>query len=180
MAYTFNAAAKLVQCSVDTTEIVLADLWSRWKDWVLEGNAEVEPAFDTIGGDIPAIPLYLFPINNWKIKLPEADSTVRITGGILATADDSDPFVNPTGDYVVRVEREAPAIAVGYETAGGGGGGNAPSAEQVATAVWAAPERTLTSGGGGGGGGDLDAEMAALVALVTQGAQIFMNNAGQP
>jgi hypothetical protein len=60
-------------------------------------------------------------MNGWKIKLPEADRTVRVTGGILATADNSDPFVNPDGAFTVRVEREAPGIAIGYSTSGGQG-----------------------------------------------------------
>lgn len=138
MSYTFDAAARLVRCNVGTTEIALADLWSRWKDWVLSGHAEALPAFDTVGGEIGAIPLYLFPRNGWRIKLPESDSTVRVTGGILATADDSDPFVNPDGDFVVRVERQAPAIAIGYSTSGG----SAPSAGAVAAAVVGALEAT--------------------------------------
>ena len=138
MAYTFDAAAKLVRCGPATTEIVLADLWSRWKDWVLAGNAAALPAFNTVGGEIPAIPLYLFPTNGWRIKLPEADRTVRVTGGILATADNSDPFVDPDGPYTVRVEREAPGIAIGYST----GGSSGPSAASIAAAVLAAMEQT--------------------------------------
>lgn len=118
------------------TEIDLADLWSRYKDWVLLGHAEMPPAFDTVGGEIAAIPLYLFPQNGWKIKLPEANRTVRVTGGVLATADLSDPFQNPDGAYTVRVEREAPGIAIGYSTGGGSG--------LTAAQVWAYVSRTLT------------------------------------
>lgn len=139
MSYTFDAANKRVVCSADHAEIALSDLWSRWKDWVMSGHAEVALAFDTVGGEITAIPLYLFPINGWKIKLPEANITVRVTGGILATADLSDPFINPTGSYTVRVEREAPGIAIGYSS--GGGGGGATAAE-----VWSYGSRTLTGG----------------------------------
>jgi len=134
VAYTFDAANKLVRCDPATTEIVLADLWSRWKDWVLAGNASALPAFDTVGGEIAAIPLYLFPVNGWKIKLPEADRTVRVTGGVLATADNSDPFVDPDGAFTVRVEREAPAIAIGYAS----GGASGPSSASIAAAVVAA------------------------------------------
>lgn len=134
MSYTFDPAAKLVRCAPGLTEVVLADLWSRYKDWVLAGHAEMPPALEAVGGDIPAIPLYLFPQNGWKIKLPEADCTVIVSGGVLVTADESDPFVNPDGDFVVRVEREAPGIAIGYAT----GGSSGPTTAAIAAAVVAA------------------------------------------
>lgn len=135
MGYAFDGAAKRVTLTPGTTQIVLADLWSRWKDWVLAGNAQHLPAFDTVGGDIAAIPLYLFPVNGWKIVPQAANHTLSVTGGILATADDSDPFVDPVGTFKIRINREAPAIAIGYSTTGGSSG---PSAATVAAAVLAA------------------------------------------
>lgn len=132
MSYTFDGATKRVTLGSGVTTLVLADLWSRWKDWVLSGNASALPAFDTVGGDIAAIPLYLFPINGWKIVPQAANHTLTVTGGILATEDDSDPFVDPAGSYAIRINREAPGIAIGYSTSGGSG----PSASSIAAAVW--------------------------------------------
>lgn len=138
MAITFDGVNKLAIMSAGTTTLDLSDLWSRWKDWVLAGHAGFAQAFNTVGGEIAAIPLYLFPINGWRVKLPEANATIHVVGGILATEDGSDPFVNPTGSYVVRVEREAPAIAIGYSTSGSTG----PSADIIAAAVLAAVQAT--------------------------------------
>lgn len=123
MSYTFDGANKRIVLGVGTVELVLADLWSRWKDWVLAGNAQFLPALDTVGGDIAAIPLYLFPRNGWKIVPQSANHVLRVTGGVLATEDGSDPFVDPVGSYQIRINREAPAIAIGYSTGGGGGSG---------------------------------------------------------
>jgi len=119
MSYTFDGTNKRIV--LGTATLVLADLWSRWKEWVLAGNAQFLPALDTVGGDIAAIPLYLFPKNGWKIVPQAADHVLRVTGGVLATEDDSDPFVDPVGSYKIRINREAPAIAIGYSTSGGSG-----------------------------------------------------------
>ena len=133
MGYAFDGATKRVTLTPGTTEIVLMDLWSRWKDWVLAGNAQHLPAFDTVGGDIAAIPLYLFSKNGWKLVPQAANHTLRVAGGILVTDDDSDPFVDPVGSFKIRINREAPAIAIGYSTSGGSAG---PSAATIAAAVW--------------------------------------------
>lgn len=165
MAYTFDAVNRLVRCSADTAEIRLADLWSRWKDWVLAGNASAARAFDTVGGDIAAIPLYLFPVNGWKIKLPEASITVRVVGGVLATADGSDPFSNPDGAFTVRIEREAPGLAIGYSTTGGAGGATAAE-------VWSYGSRTLT--------GVADANIRQVNNVPITGAGVAGSNPWRP
>lgn len=134
MGYAFDGATRRVTLTPGTTEIVLADLWSRWKDWVLAGNAENLPAFETVGGDIEAIPLYLFPLNGWKLVPQAANHTLRVVGGVLVTSDGSDPFVDPAGSFKIRINREAPAIAIGYISSGGSSG---PSAAAIATEVLA-------------------------------------------
>ena len=63
MAYTFSGAAKTITLSSGTVVLDLVDLHSRWKDWVFAGNAGFAQAFRAVGGDIPAIPLYLFLLN---------------------------------------------------------------------------------------------------------------------
>ena len=114
MSYTFDGSAKKVLLAPGTTEIDLVDLHSRWKDWVLAGNAGYAPAFNAVGGDIPAIPLYLFTLNGWVIVPQSADHSLSITGGVLRASDDSDPFVDPAGSYKVRINRVEPGIAIGY------------------------------------------------------------------
>jgi hypothetical protein len=64
--------------------------------------------------DIPAIPLYLFLQNDWKIVPQSADHVLNVTGGILETSDGSDPFVDPAGSYKIRINRQSPGIAIGY------------------------------------------------------------------
>lgn len=133
MAYTFNGAAKRITLTAGTTSIVLAEMYSRWKDWVLSGNGGFLPAFSTVGGDIPAIPLYLFLENGWRIVPQAADHVLTVGGGVLEVQGGGDPFVDPAGSYKIRINRQAPGIAIGYSTTGSSG----PSASDIADAVWA-------------------------------------------
>lgn len=134
MAYTFNGIAKTITLSAGTVTLDLVDLHSRWKDWVLAGNSGYAQAFSTVGGDIPAIPLYLFLLNGWRIIPQSANHTLDVIGGILEVFGGGDPFVDPAGSYSIRITRQAPGIAIGYSTTGVA----APSAAENATAVLAA------------------------------------------
>ena len=109
----------------------LIDLHSRWKDWVLAGNAECMLAFATVGGEITEIPLYLFMLNGWLIVPQSANHTLTVTNGILVGQGGADPFTDPAGAYKIRINRQTPGIAIGYSTNGGSG----PTAAEIAAAV---------------------------------------------
>lgn len=138
MGYAFDGANKIVSLSLGTTSVDLADLWSRWKDWLLAGSAGYARAFDTVGGEPidpsagTLVPLYLFLLNGWKIRPQEANHTLAVTGGTLLVQGGGDPFVDTVGNYRVRVRYQQPVQAIGYSTTGS----TAPTADEVATAVW--------------------------------------------
>lgn len=134
MAFTFDGSAKRIGLAAGTTTLVLAEMYSRWKDWVLAGNAGFLPAFSTVGGDIPAIPLYLFLENGWRIVPQAADHALAVIGGVLEVQGGGEPFVDPAGSFKIRVTRQAPGIAIGYSTSGVSG----PTAGDIAAAVLAA------------------------------------------
>jgi hypothetical protein len=131
MGYAFDGTAKTVTLTSGTTVLDLIDMHSRWKDWVRAGNAAVLPAFAAVGGDIPAIPLYLFLRNGWNIVPQAANHTLTIINGIFEREGGGDPFIDPAGSYKIRINRETPGIAIGYSTSGGSG----PSAGQIADEV---------------------------------------------
>ena len=133
MAYTFNGVAKTITLSAGTVTLDLVDLHSRWKDWVLTGNAGFAQAFKTVGGDIPAIPLYLFLLNGWRIVPQSANHSLTVGNGVLEVDGGGDPFIDPVGSYKIRINRQSPGIAIGYSTSGGA----VPSANEIASAVWA-------------------------------------------
>lgn len=138
MAITFDAANKLLILSSGTTTFDVADAYSRWKDWIVAGNAQYDAAFASVGGDTidagagTSIPLYAFLTNGWRVRPQEANHTLAVTNGVLLVDGGGDPFVNTTGSYVVRINYQQPVQAITVAT----GGGSAPTAEQVANAVW--------------------------------------------
>lgn len=139
MGYSFDGANKVISLTSGTTSVTLADLWSRWKDWMLAGNAGFARAFDTVGGEPidPAagtlVPLYLFLLNGWRIRPQEASHTVSVTGGTLLVQGGGDPFVETLGNFRVRIRFQQPVQGFGYSTVGGSG----PSAADIAAAVLA-------------------------------------------
>jgi len=133
VAYTFNGTTKRITLSTGTVTLDLVDLFSRWKDWVLAGNAETLLAFSTVGGEITEIPLYLFVQNGWLIVPQSADHVLNVTNGVLVGQGSADPFTDPVGSYKIRINRQVPGIAIGYSTSGSTG----PSAADIAAAVWA-------------------------------------------
>jgi len=133
VAYTFNGTTKRITLSTGTVTLDLVDLFSRWKDWVLAGNAETLLAFSTVGGEITEIPLYLFVQNGWLIVPQSADHVLNVTNGVLVGQGSADPFTDPVGSYKIRINRQVPGIAIGYSTSGSTG----PTAADIAAAVWA-------------------------------------------
>lgn len=131
MAYTFNGTTKRVTLSAGTVTLNLTDLHSRWKDWILAGNAECLLAFSTVGGEITEIPLYLFMLNGWLIVPQSADHVLNVTGGVLVGQGSADPFTDPAGAYKIRINRQVPGIAIGYSTVGGSGPTTADIAAEV-------------------------------------------------
>lgn len=138
MTYTFNGVAKTITLSAGTVTLDLVDLHSRWKDWVFTGNAQYATAFRAVGGDIPAIPLYLFLLNGWRIVPQSANHILTVTNGVLEVEGGGEPFNDPAGSFVVRINRQTPGIAIGYSSNGTSG----PSASDIAAALLAALNAT--------------------------------------
>jgi hypothetical protein len=127
MSLAFDGATKTITISTVNT-LDVRDLWSRWVDWLLTGdNSKYAMAMINLGGDDidvgagTKIPIYVFLQNDWKVKPREANHTLAVTNGILLTSDSSDPFVNPTGTFTVRINYQQPVQAIAFATGGGGG-----------------------------------------------------------
>lgn len=128
MGITFDGPTKIITLTTGTTELDVVDVYSRWKDWVTQGNANFVPAFEAVGGNQidassgTAIPLYAFLINGWRIRPQSANHVLNVSGGVLLVSGGGDPFLNPIGSFVVRINYQQPVQAITVSTGGGSGG----------------------------------------------------------
>jgi hypothetical protein len=142
MGYIFNASTKRITLTSGTTSFTTNDLYSRWKNWVLEGNAGVLQPFATndrvtaIGGESLGGSLtsgfYLFITNGWSIIPWNSNHTLTVSGNLLRDPDDNSGvavFQQVAANVLIR--QDVSAVALGYSTSGGSGG-DATLANQTA------------------------------------------------
>lgn len=139
MGLIFDGPTKIISLTPGTTSLSVRDLWSRWVDWfVTSDNSKYAIAMSNVGGDEidPSegifVPIYVFLKNGWKIKPQEANHTLRIFDGILLVQGGGDPFLNTSGNFVVRISYSQPVQAISFSS-GGSSGGATPT--QIAEAV---------------------------------------------
>lgn len=129
MGFSIDGPTRLITLTPGTVSFTVPALYSAWVDWVaLSDNAKFLPAFRTVGGDdvdVTAgtkVPAYCYLTNDWRVRPQEADHTLNVTGGVLLVDGGGDPFVNTTGDFIVRVNYSQPVQAITVATGGGSGG----------------------------------------------------------
>lgn len=148
MSYTFDGDNRLCILAPGTTVLDVRDMYSRWKEWLMEdGNARYLPFLDVIGGNptvgANAIASYFFVLNGWRIRPQEAHHSLTVNG-IINGAEGAEVFADTVGPWRVRIVQIVPMQAETIMIGGGGGsGGSAPSATQVANAVWSHPKAAL-------------------------------------
>lgn len=126
MAIIFDGSSKIITLTSGTITLGVRDLWSRWVDWFLTNdNSKFLPAMANLGGediDLSAgtkIPIYLFLLNGWKIRPQPANHTLLVNDGILLVSGGGDPFIDPAGSYVIRINYQQPVQAIGFSTGSG-------------------------------------------------------------
>lgn len=143
MGYSFDGTTKRITLSTGTSEFVVNDIYSRWKDWVLDGNAKYLPAFRAIGGeDIgsgQSAGVYVFLGNGWSI-IPAAVSQLTVVGNLVRDPEDLSgvPVFQQIGSQIQIIQRVS-VVAIGYEA----GGGTTITPAQV----WNYSDRTLSASG---------------------------------
>lgn len=146
--FSFDGSSKVISV-LSGTVLDVKDLWSRWSDWfTTSDNSKWTVAMTQIGGnDIDtiagtSIPIYLYLINDWKIKPMESNHTLSVRSGILLTSDSSDPFISTNGSYMIRVNYQQPIQSIQINTAGSSG--------TSAAEVWAYPINNMDNSSIGG------------------------------
>jgi hypothetical protein len=123
---TFNGTAKTITIGYDAaiTSVQTIDIYSRWKDWVLDGNAQYQAAFgDSVGGEDLGGGLFtgsFFFLRNdigWRIVPANTDHELRVIGGLYPTDASAAIFSPPASANVLAViQRSAESFAPGEAT----------------------------------------------------------------
>lgn len=133
---TFDGINLVITLDSATTNVEVQDVYEAWKDWVRSSpvNRAYPKAFRPLGGDplTPALNAgsYFFLQNDvgWRLRPPEEDIIVLLTGN-LAGEDSLLPlFIPTTGAYTAAIIGIQPITQ----------GVNALSSAGVTTAVWGA------------------------------------------
>jgi hypothetical protein len=94
--FTFNGPIKEIEVGAGTSTFECFKVYSLWKQWTQEGNAQYRPAFRPVGGDDLGggnkVAFYAFLANGWRIRVPTGLDSLFVTGGILATDELDNPF----------------------------------------------------------------------------------------
>jgi hypothetical protein len=130
---SIDGATKLIVIS-DTGDVTISakDIYSRWKDWVID-NPQWVNAFRTFGNDPLGGGIYAgdyYFLNNtdgWRIKPEEKDHILTITGNLFAEDAGIDIFQQTVGAYNVQIVQKVSSLT---QTAGGS------NAADIADAVW--------------------------------------------
>lgn len=147
---TFDGTNKLILINNGITSLNIKEVYSWWKDWVLQGdNLKYLPAMASLGGDPLPGGLFLgstfFLENGWKIRPYEGNHSLNIIGN-LYSRDGSFPFVQTLGSYNVLITSTVSQLVQGIST-GSGTGGDTPTATEIANAVWNKPMSENTNSG---------------------------------
>lgn len=121
MAVSFDGPGRNIELSA-VGDYAASRIYSLWKEWVRSGNAEYPPAFDTTGGDPvggsqEVAPYYFLRTDlGWRIKPPEADGVVTLSGNLFPRVASDEMFLSTEGDFTVLVRQEVSTRAVVVET----------------------------------------------------------------
>ena len=107
--FTFDGPNKIISVDLGVTYFSGAQIYSRWKEWVLlTDNAKFLEAFRAEGrsptGPSTFSTPYFFVTNGWKIRPQEADHTLTVDGNVLVDGGVGSPFVATIGNFNVLID----------------------------------------------------------------------------
>jgi len=95
--YSFEGSIKEIVVGAATSQFNVQYVYSLWKQWVSESNAQYLPAFRPVGGDPlggdNAIAFYAFLANGWRVRVPKELDSLFVLNGVLLTEELDNPFV---------------------------------------------------------------------------------------
>jgi hypothetical protein len=121
------------------TSDVKADMWSRWVDWMADGNDWSLPAFTRSGGSIrptgehSPVDYQLQTFDGWRIVLANYPHETLLNGNLFAQGSDSLFDFTRLSAFGVVPRLQGSANLLTYTS----DGGSNVSAQDLAAAVWA-------------------------------------------
>lgn len=123
---TFDGANLHVNIPNTGSFDVQENFYSAWKEWIaLSDNAKYPPVFDTTGGDDVGsgqkIAPYFFCRNDlgWRIKMPEQDGEIIVSGNLFPRSPSTTLFEQTSGfDAFLRLEVSTRAVVIERDTSG--------------------------------------------------------------
>lgn len=113
----FDGPNLTITLEAGVTTVDAGEIYSRWKDWVVQSdNAKFLEAFRVIGGDPLGGGLsagsYFFLQNQygWRIKPPEEDIVITITGNIFAENPASPIFNATTSNFNTSIRLQTSSL----------------------------------------------------------------------
>jgi hypothetical protein len=138
----FNGQTRLITLAPGATTVTAQGIYSAWKAWAAEGdNLKYQPAFRVIGGDPLGGGLYAgayFFLQNqqgWRVRPPEQNIVITLTGNLYAEAASIDLFVPTAGSFNTSIRLQTSSLTQAIAT-GGTQATTAPTADDIAQAVW--------------------------------------------
>ena len=96
-SFSFEGSIKEIVVGAATSQLNVQYVYSFWKQWISEGNAQWVPAFRPVGGDALGggnkVAFYGFLANGWRVRVPTGLDNLFVLGGILATDELDNPFI---------------------------------------------------------------------------------------
>lgn len=129
MAIAFDGLTKTITLSPGATVVTVAEIYSRWKDWITQSdNFKFPPAFREAGGDslggglYSSINVFIRNDTGWRVKPPEQHIIVDLIGNIYP----EDPLtiwrVATVGTFRTAINTNNSANALVLASTGGGSG----------------------------------------------------------
>lgn len=143
----FDGDNLIITLASNVTAVSAQEIYSAWKTWITQGNnAAYLEAFRVIGGDSLGGGLlagaYFFLQNQygWRIKPPEEDIIVTISGNVFAENPVVPLLSSTVGDFNTSIRLQTSSLTQVVETDGGGVGGSTAVTAQdkadIAALVW--------------------------------------------
>jgi hypothetical protein len=123
-SFSFDGPSRRITLVPGTVTLSVIELWTAYCDWLaVADNSKWGDWMRSVGRDTNEIPLYVFLAADVRIIPQSAHHTLTVSAGILGVDGGGDPFANPAGSYMIRMNWQAPGIAIAYSSGGGSNSG---------------------------------------------------------